>query len=82
VYVVKSIPVVLNVVLENENEVATEVVVKATEVVVGAVVVVVVPVVTVVVSVTPRKFEAKSSPSPAGQTLSVGATEQALTEIR
>ena len=77
-----SIPVVLTVVLEYEKEVAMDVVVVDTDVVVVSVVEVVLKVVTVVAKVTPRKFDAKSSPSPAGHTLSVGATEQALTEIR
>jgi hypothetical protein len=66
--------------------VATEVVVVATEVVLLDVVVVVVPVVRVVERVTPRKFEAKSRVSPAGQAgpvlLVVGATEQAMIEIK
>ena len=77
-----SIPVVLTVVLEYENEVATDVVVVDTDVVDVPVVDVVLRVVIVVAKVTPRKFDAKSSSSAAGHTLSVGATEQALTEIR
>jgi len=75
-------PVVLSVVLEKENDVATDVVVVEIEVVVDEVVVEVLNVVTVLASVTPRKLEAKSRLSPAGQTLAVGATEQPTTEIK
>ena len=77
-----NMPVVLCVVLENENDVATEVVVVDTEVVVDEVVVVGLNVVTVLDSVTPRKLEAKSKLSPGGHTLAVGATEQPCTEIK
>jgi hypothetical protein len=58
------------------------VVVVESEVVVDDVLVVVLYVVTVVASVTPRKLEAKSRLSPAGQTFPDGATEQAVTEIK
>ena len=75
-------PVVLSVVLEKENDVATDVVVVDTVVVVDEVVVVGLNVVTVLASVTPRKLEAKSRLSPGGQTLAAGATEQATTEIK
>jgi hypothetical protein len=44
--------------------------------------VVVLYVATVVARVTPRKLEAKSRLSPAGQTFSVGAAEQATIEIK
>jgi hypothetical protein len=79
---VNSIPVVLSVVLEYENEVATEVVVVDTDVVLDDVVVVELKVVTVLARVTARKFEAKSRPSPAGQLLPDGATLQAWTVIK
>ena len=52
------------------------------EVVVDEVVDVVLYVVTVLASVTPRKLDAKSRLSPAGQTLATGATEQPTTEIK
>ena len=80
-YVVNSIPVVLYVVLENENDVATDVVVVDIEVVVDEVLVVVLKVVTVLAKLTPRKLEAKSSAVPV-HTLATGAVEQALTVIR
>jgi hypothetical protein len=57
-------PVVCSVVVEYQNEVAMEVVVKATEVTLVSVCVVVVPVVSVVARVTPRKFDAKSRLTP------------------
>ena len=60
-------PVVLHVVLESEKLVATEVVVVLIDVVDVDDVVVELYVTTVVARVTPRKFEAKSRPSPAGQ---------------
>ena len=77
-----NIPVVLSVVLEKENDVATDVVVVDTVVVVDEVVVVGLNVVTVLASETPRKLEAKSRLSPGGHTLAVGATEQPCTEIK
>jgi len=70
-------PVVLYVVLEYEKLVAREVVVVDIDVVDEDDVVVVLNVVIVVARVTPRKFDAKSSPSPAGQLLPLGATAQA-----
>jgi len=75
-------PVVLHVVLEMENDVATDVVVVDTVVVLDEVVVVGLNVVIVLASETPRKFEAKSRLSPGGQTLAAGATEHACTEIK
>jgi hypothetical protein len=80
--VVKRMPVVLKVVLENEKLVATDVVVVESEVVVEDDVVVVLYVVMVVARVTPRKFDAKSRISAAGQTSFVGATLQAMTLTR
>jgi hypothetical protein len=58
------------------------VVVVERDVVLEDVVVVVLTPVTVVARVTPRKLEAKSRLSPVGQTFAVGATEQAMTEIK
>ena len=72
--------------LEYEKLVANEVVVVDSDVVVDDDVVVVLYVVTVVARVTPRKLEAKSSPSPAGQAgpieLVVGATLHAIMLIK
>lgn len=61
-----NMPVVLYVVLEKENVVATDVVVVDIEVVVDAVVDVVLNVVTVLARLTPRKLDAKSRLSAAG----------------
>jgi hypothetical protein len=70
------------VVLEYEKLVATVVVVVDIDVVVEDVLVVVLYVVIVVAKVTPRKFDAKSKVSAAGQTSFVGAIEQAMTVIK
>jgi hypothetical protein len=74
------------VVLEYEKLVATEVVVVDIDVVVDDDVVVVLYVVMVVANVTPKKFDAKSSVSPAGHAGPVepamGGTLHAMIDIR
>jgi hypothetical protein len=73
-------------VLEYEKLVAIDVVVVESEVVVEDDVVVVLYVVIVVANVTPKKFDAKSSVSPAGHAgpveLVVGGTLHAMIDIR
>ena len=78
----KKMPVVLKVELEYEKVVAIDVVVVDIDVVVDDDVVVVLYVVTVVARVTPRKFDAKSRPVPAGQAPETGAALHAWTVIR
>jgi hypothetical protein len=75
-------PVVCCVVLEKEKLVATLVVVVDIDVVVVDVVVLGVKVVIVLWRVTARKLDAKSRPSPAGQTFATGATAQAWIVIK